>query len=322
MKCRQCGKQAVIALRAHNTALCSDDFIRYLENRVTRTIHKHRLIQPGDKPIVAVSGGKDSLSLWYMLERLGYPSDGIYIDLGIDLYSRTSFEKAKQMAKKLGRKLFRYSLSDSFEKGVEELSRTVRRPPCSLCGSMKRYLMNRICMDHGYNVLATGHNLDDEASALFGNVLYWKREYLGKKGVALEADEDHLARKVKPFFLCSEKEVGAYAVLEGIDYVYEECPYSVKAKTIMYKGVLNHMEEQSPGTKLQFVKGYLEIAWPGRDEAEASRTYCATCGYPSYGEACSFCRMTERFGRSQPLKAELFDPSDDAGDGPVSGGGA
>ena len=65
-----------------------------------------------------------------------------------------------------------------------------------------------------------------------------------KKGVALDAEGSHLAKKVKPFFLCSEKETAAYAVMSGIDYVYDECPYSAGAKTLLYKGLLNRVEEE------------------------------------------------------------------------------
>ena len=163
--------------------------------------------------------------------------------------------------------------------------------------------MNRACIEHGYSVLATGHNLDDEASALLGNLLHWKEEYLWKKGVSLDAEGTHLARKVKPLFLCSEKEAAAYAVMSGIDYVYEECPYSVGAKTLLYKGLLNRAEEESPATKLMFMKGYLKRVRQGglgKDERE-SKSSCGVCGYPSYAGQCGFCRLLERFGTGDTL---------------------
>ena len=138
--------------------------------------------------------------------------------------------------------------------------------------------MNRACIEHGYSVLATGHNLDDEASALLGNLLHWKEEYLWKKGVALDAEGTHLARKVKPLFLCSEKEAAAYAVMSGIDYVYEECPYSVGAKTLLYKGLLNRVEEESPATKLAFMKGYLKrVRQGGRGRMKEGQSRRAAC---------------------------------------------
>jgi uncharacterized protein (TIGR00269 family) len=195
---------------------------------------------------------------------------------------------------------------------VKDLARIMRRPSCSLCGMLKRYVMNRACTEFGYSVLATGHNLDDEASALLGNLLHWKEEYLWRKGVALEAEGTHLAKKVKPFFLCSEKETAAYAIMSGIDYVYDECPHSIGAKTLLYKDLLNRIEDESPATKIAFVKGYLKRAKKeershGREE-KPEKTRCARCGYPSYSETCSFCLLANRFG-GRPPTFHVYDPS-------------
>jgi tRNA-5-methyluridine54 2-sulfurtransferase len=307
MKCRVCGKEANIRLSAYNTALCADDFLAFFERRVTRAVQKYHLIEQTDSPLVAVSGGKDSLALWYILNGAGYLADGIYIDLGIDEYSRVSFEKARLMADRLGRKIYRFSLPALFQKGIGELSKVMKRAPCSLCGVLKRYLMNRACIDCGYTVLATGHNLDDEASALFGNLLYWKEEYLYKKNISLEGRGDYLAKKVKPFFLCSEREAAAYAILRRIDYVYEECPYSAGAKTLLYKELLNKIEVTSPATKIRFVKGYLARA--KEQEARPDPERCARCGYPSYTETCNVCRLIERFGTGEALHIERYDPA-------------
>jgi tRNA-5-methyluridine54 2-sulfurtransferase len=306
MKCRVCGNQANIRLSAYNTALCNTDFISFFERRVNRTIQKYKLIETNDVPLVAVSGGKDSLSLWFLLNLAGVTADGIYIDLGIDEYSRTSFEKSKRMAERLGRRLYRFSFAELFEKGIGELSRMMKRAPCSLCGLVKRYLMNRACVDGGYTVLATGHNLDDEASALLGNLLYWKEEYLYKKGIVLEGRGAYLAKKVKPFFLCSEREVAAYAILRGIDYIYEECPYSENAKSLLYKSLLNKVEEVSPATKIRFIKGYLERA--KEEEARTDPARCTLCGYPSYADVCNFCRLFERFGIAESIRVESYEP--------------
>jgi uncharacterized protein (TIGR00269 family) len=313
MKCRTCGSQARIRLPQYNTAFCATDFIAFFEKRVVDTIRKYDLIGQQDRTLVAVSGGKDSLALWHLANKLGYPSDGIHIDLGIDSYSDVSFQKTRAMADRLQRRLYYFSLPEVFRIGIKELSRIVKRPPCSLCGMIKRYVMNRACTEHGYSVLATGHNLDDEASALLGNLLHWKDEYLWKKGVALEAEGSHLAKKVKPFFLCSEKEAAAYALMSDIDYVYDECPYSVGAKTLLYKSLLNRVEDESPATKIAFLKGYLRrakketISRMGDDKTE--KTVCAACGYPSYAQHCNFCLLAARFGTAGPVVFHVYNPS-------------
>ncbi|MDR2018383.1 MAG: TIGR00269 family protein [Syntrophobacterales bacterium] len=306
MKCRVCGQTATISLRAYNTALCADDFITFLEKRVRTTIEKYHLIGDEDRPIVAISGGKDSLSLWYMMNRLGYAADGIYVDLGIENYSDPSLDRIRAVADLLKRKVYVFPFRHVFNKGIEELARIIRRAPCSACGMIKRYIMNRVCMDKGYNTLVTGHNLDDEAAALFGNILYWKEEYLWKKNVVLEGIDGHLSRKVKPLFLCSEREMAAYAIINNIDYIYEECPFSVKAKSLTYKAMLNKLEERSPGTKLQFIKGYLKMVNEGERKEGG---FCAICGYPANGGMCNFCRMLEKFHIETDVSFEEYAPS-------------
>jgi len=311
MKCRICGQPASINLRSHKTAFCETDFLHFFERRVRTTIRKYRLVGKDDRPVVAVSGGKDSLSLWYLLSRMGIAADGIYVDLGIGDYSRVSLEKIKAVADRLGRKVFIFHVRDIFQMGIGEVARAIRRVPCSACGMIKRYVMNRVCMDRGYNLLLTGHNLDDEAAALFGNVLYWKKEYLWRKDIVLEEKEGHLSRKAKPFFLCSEREVAAYAIISGIDYIYEECPFSKGAKTLTYKGILGRLEESSPGTKLMFIKGYLNELRQMKmhDEAagEAKEViYCETCGYPTLGGQCGFCWTLKKLGLSYRVEFEEY----------------
>ncbi len=213
------------------------------------------------------------------------------------------------MADRLKRKVYIFHLEDMLGKGIDSISRIIRRPPCSACGMLKRYVMNRVCMDMGYNVLITGHNLDDEASALLGNLLYWKDEYLWKKGLELKETEGHLSKKIKPLFLCSEREMAAYAILNNIDYIRDECPFSLDAKSLVYKDILNRLEESSPGTKLQFLKGYLKVSRiMNTQKKKKVISYCNICGYPSSGDICSFCRVMERLGIKDDVKFHEYMP--------------
>lgn len=311
MKCRVCGEPAVISLKAYSTALCAPHFISFLEKRTLNTINKYRLIENGEKPIVAVSGGKDSLSVWFMLNKLGYAADGVYINLGIENYSDISFAKIEKMADLLMKKVYSFDIKRLSDKGIDGLAKVLKRVPCSACGMIKRYVMNRVCIEYGYTTLVTGHNIDDEASALFGNVLYWKEEYLGKKNVVLEARHGHLSKKVKPFFLCSERDIAAYAILNNIDYIREECPFSVGAKTLIYKDMLNRLEQLSPGTKIQFVKGYLKSFIKNRQEdIKNTENFCSKCGYPTYGSICNMCRVLERLNIGEGhICFDEYDPS-------------
>src|SRR5574338_726869 len=84
MKCKKCGEKASIQMRQHRLALCKEHFLEWVPEQTERFIKKYGMFSPDEKILVAVSGGKDSLSLWDILSRLGYQADGLYIGLGID----------------------------------------------------------------------------------------------------------------------------------------------------------------------------------------------------------------------------------------------
>ena len=119
-------------------------------------------------------------------------------------------------------------------------------------------------------MVATGHNLDDEAATLLGNTLRWQTEYIARQSPALPG-KDGMVKKVKPLFRLSELETAAYAFLRGIDYVVEECPLVAGNTQLRYKDAMNAIESTSPGTKAQFFLGYLERGRPlftAADDAE------------------------------------------------------
>jgi uncharacterized protein (TIGR00269 family) len=157
--------------------------------------------------------------------------------------------------------------------------------------------MNRIARDGGYNVLVTGHNLDDEAAVLFGNTMNWAVGYLLRQGPVLEADHPGLARKAKPLCRFYEREMAAYALLRGIEYIYDECPHAAGAKSIYYKEILNRMEDDRPGAKLSFYLSFLQareagLFAKGADRGAEELHACPTCGQPTSAPGdCSFCRM-------------------------------
>jgi tRNA(Ile)-lysidine synthase TilS/MesJ len=189
-----------------------------------------------DKILVAVSGGKDSLAVWEILLKLGYDADGFHIDLGIDNYSKRSTEKSVEFAKKLDRKLIIADVKKHFYgKNIFDISKIAGRVPCSVCGLIKRHLMNKYAYDNGYTVLVTGHNLDDESASLFGNIMFWRDNYLASQYPVLPSTDPKLIRKVKPLIYLTEREIAAYNIIRGIDYIYEECPFSEGASSIFMK---------------------------------------------------------------------------------------
>lgn len=312
MKCKVCREHAIVDIRRHNAGFCREHFLEHVTNQVARTIREFKMFRPDDRLLLAVSGGKDSLALWDILVSLGYDVTGFYLDLGIGGYSTRSKDASVVFASERGLKLVVRSLNEEHGYTVPELSKLTGRVPCSGCGLNKRYEFNRAALDEGFEVLVTGHNLDDEVATLFGNVLHWNTDMLGRQMPVLserilgdgESSRVALVRKVKPLVKVAERETAAYALLRDIDYVVEECPMVEGNTQHRYKEAITMLEEASPGTKSQFYSGFLKRAADrfrsddGADLDGGEIVACSSCGAPTViwepdgaAEArCAFCK--------------------------------
>lgn len=292
-------------MRQHNMGLCKDDFLQWLPEQTQKFIEKYKMFTPDEKILVAVSGGKDSLALWDILRILGYQADGLYIALGIDegfSYSAESQRLTEKFANEHDLNLHVVNIAADYGTDLPMLAKKTKRgrdKPCSTCGLVKRHEMNRLARDFGYDVLATGHNLDDEAATLFSNTLQWNGDYLIRQHPVLPS-KDGLARKVKPLFHFYEREMAAYALLRGIEYIYDECPFAEGSTSTQYKELLNQLENQHPGAKMHFFVKFLTAKKKGlfaepTTEIVPELHICPTCGQPtSAQENCSFCRMMKK----------------------------
>ena len=297
-KCRRCRKpEVVIDLRRHNAAFCRDCFLHHCREQVRKTIDDFDMFSADDRVLVAVSGGKDSLGLWDLLLGMGFSADGLYLGLGIGSYSDESGDAVRKYAADRGATLIEVDIPTEHGFDIPTAAAVTRRVPCSACGLSKRHLFNKAALDGGYDAVATGHNLDDEAAVLFGNVLRWQTDYLGRQQPVLPAGEGFV-KKVKPLVRLGERELAAYCVLTGIDYQVDECPNAIGNKHLGYKAALNDIEEQSPGSKSAFYFGFLAHAadkFAADTAAEKGELRaCPSCGSPTTGDVCAFCRLKDR----------------------------
>jgi uncharacterized protein (TIGR00269 family) len=296
-RCKRCREPAVIEVRRHRAAFCADCFVHHVHEQVRRTVHSHRMFTPDERLLVAVSGGKDSLAVWDILLDLGYAADGVYLGLGIGDYSDVSREHAEKYAASKGANLRVVDIPEEHGFGIPDAARSTRRAPCSACGLSKRHLLNTAALEGGYDALVTGHNLDDEAAVLFGNVMQWNVPYLARQRPVLPGAPG-FARRVKPLIRVGERETAAYCVIRRIDYIVDECPMAAGNKHLRHKELLNEMEERSPGTKAAFYLQFLDRMLPVLDGVAVQEKglvgRCSRCGAPSSAEVCAFCRLAER----------------------------
>jgi tRNA-5-methyluridine54 2-sulfurtransferase len=309
VKCRRCAGPAVIQIRRNNSAFCSGCFGIVFRGQVERAVHHFDMLRQGDRILVAVSGGKDSLALWDVLLGFGYDVTGLYLGLGIGEYSSRSGEVARKFAADRGAELIVVDLEKDYGYDIPTAGRKGSRSTCAVCGLSKRYIFNRAALEGGFDVIATGHNLDDEAATLLGNTLRWNTEYIARQSPLLPAKEG-MVKKVKPLYRLSELETAAYAFLQGIDYVVEECPLVAGNTQLRYKAAMNSIESTSPGSKAQFLLGYLERAAPlFASVDEVSLQACESCGQSTTGRFCAFCRaraqiLGQRLDRGSGSKQE------------------
>lgn len=305
-RCHACGQPSVIEIARHRAAYCPEHFIDHVRSQVRTAIDKYRMCSYDDRILVAVSGGKDSLALWDILLDMGYRVDGLYLGLGIGGYSDRSGQIVQAFAERRQVTLHAIDLAKEYGYDIPAATNLRNRSSCGVCGLSKRYVFNRVALEHGYDVMATGHNLDDEAAQLLGNLLRWQTPFLARQSPCLPATAE-MARKVKPLYRLGEREMAAYCVVKGLDYVVEECPMVGGNTVLRYKDALNELERHSPGTKAQFLFGFLDRAqaehFGNASATDAEVTSCVNCGMPtapSKGKAadapavCAFCRTRDR----------------------------
>ncbi|MGB9975627.1 ATP-binding protein [Thermovenabulum sp.] len=295
MRCRRCKDKAVIYLERHNAAFCENCFLHYYYNQVDKNIKREKMFKKGEKILVVVSGGKDSMALWDVLNKNGYDVTAMYINLGIGDYSNRSQEIVENYAKERKLPLIIKNIKEEYGLEIGKISKKLKRSPCSICGTIKRYLFNKVALDGGFTAVATGHNLDDEAATLLGNTLSWQEGYLARQAPVLQSTHPKLVKKVKPLFTLTERENLSYIIFNGIKFIHDECPHAEGASSILYKEVLNKLEEESPGTKQRFLINFLE---KGRKHFQDVREEldlkeCKICGQVTTTEICSFCRLVE-----------------------------
>ncbi len=306
-RCDKCASEAKIILPYGPHRLCAEHFNEFFEHRVRKTVRLNQLVKYGEKIAVGVSGGKDSMVTLHLLNKVFGTSnkiEAIMVDEGIAGYREKAIEIAKNYCAehKIPYHIVKYEQAFGFDMG--NVMKKIHEDrslgsTCSFCGVFRRDLLNAKALEIGAQKLATGHNLDDEvqsiAMSLFGSD-FARLSRLGEIAEGMKGSGKMVPR-IKPLYETPEKEVIAYAALNGIEHYSEECcPYSWMAKRNHYRKTLNELEDAMPGTKYGILSSFRKmkpmlsaIAGEGGELRE-----CAKCGNPSAQELCGTCRQLER----------------------------
>jgi uncharacterized protein (TIGR00269 family) len=252
---------------------------------------------------IAVSGGKDSLSLLHILTKMErkYAKASlvsITVDEGIKGYRDEALNLVKRTCEKLGIKNHTVSFAELFGVTMDDIAeRTLQDPeneltPCAYCGVLRRRALNMGAMEVGANKIATAHTLDDEVQTILMNVFRGDIVRLFGEKPITDPIHPRLVQKVKPFCEIPEKETALYAYIKKIDFQNTPCPYASQALRNDVRNMINSVDEKHAGTKFAIFQSIERIRPALKDLSEKGEfKNCEECGEPASQNPCKTCQL-------------------------------
>ncbi|MBC7219268.1 MAG: TIGR00269 family protein [Hadesarchaea archaeon] len=289
--------------------------IKSVERRFRRAINQNKLVNPGERIAVAVSGGKDSVACLHLLHNYCRGKRGevvaITVDEGIKGYRDGSLPLARENAEILGVEHHLVSFKSAFGATLDEMVRIAAKRgtglnPCTYCGVMRRHLLNQAARELRADKLATGHNLDDETQAIMLNYVRADLSRLYRLA-PIYAPREGFVPRIKPLREIPEKEIGLYVLLKGIKVHLAVCPYASGIHTEI-RDFLNSLEANHPNSKFMILRMFEEIR-PYLKEAvpEFEMRGCERCGEPTSTRLCKTCELLQGIGLAKRRKKLISD---------------
>jgi len=305
-KCTACKRKTPFFSRAYSgERLCKKCFTESIEDKVRATIIRYKMLNYSDHVAVAVSGGKDSLTLLEVLAKMerNYPRATLVVvtvDEGITGYRDEAMRITAATCKRLElphhvvsfKKLYGYTLDEIVNRLKEKGSGLT---PCAFCGVLRRKAMNAGALEVQADKIATGHTLDDEVQTSLMNIFHGDIPKIATEKPITDKVHPRLVQKIKPMCEIPERESALYAYLKGIEFQSTPCPYAGEAMRNDIRALLNRMEERHAGTKFT-VFNSIERLRPELAGLEAKGEFkkCKECGEPAAGELCMACQMLKQ----------------------------
>ncbi|RZN16220.1 MAG: TIGR00269 family protein [Methanosarcinales archaeon] len=297
MKCDKCNREAVIFQKYSSAHLCKDHFIEDVERKIKRDIRKYRMVEKGDTIAIALSGGKDSSALLCILHRLFNNRQDIHlvaisIDEGIHGYRGKILKRARYLTKKLEVPHVIKSFEDAFGDSLDSMLTDVKA--CSLCGVLRKNLLNKTARENRATKLGLGHNLDDETQTILMN--YLRADISRMMRMIPNNRQPGLVPRIKPLRSIPEKEIALYTYLHDLPLDVDRCPYAPDALRNDVRSLLNDYETAHPGTKYALLKGFEKII----ESLKQTHTItplkkCTECGEPSgRSNICKTCQLLKK----------------------------
>lgn len=297
--CFRCGRKDVGAYISYlRHYICKECLLRFVELKVKRTIEKYKMLPRGSRLCIAVSGGKDSVSLLNILHKImpNIEIIALHINLGIPSYSDECERVSRNIASMLDIPFYVYDIkAEGFS--ISDFYRTpFRKRMCAVCGTVKRYLLNKKAYELGADVLATGHNLDDIVEILFELYMRGSVEEIVRIKPVIRSENKKLVTKIKPLCEITEEETKLYATFAGLPLQASTCPLIYGSRMLRRKAIIEMISKDIPAYKHTFFKSHVKRWLPLLEKHVVAPDLkeCSLCSMPSKSEVCSYCKIKNK----------------------------
>ena len=300
----RCGRDAFTRI-ASGEALCKEHFSESIEKRVLRTIRKYNIFNKQGTIAVGLSGGKDSVALIHILDRLEKSFSGIHIaavtiNEGIRGYRNGAIAITDKICQDLSIPHHSISFEETFGAPLDEVVHRARLKDlslsaCALCGILRRHALNNLAFSIGANWLATGHNMDDEAQTILINLVKGdERRFMRLKRTPKTPSHPRLVSRVRPLVLIKEREIVLYNLSCDLDFHDYPCPYADVALRNKIRDFLTQQEEKHQGTMRNIIKVHDAILESNLalDRKTEIKT-CTLCGFSAESNVCKACQVLQ-----------------------------
>ncbi len=307
--CTVCKRREAFFFRPYSgERLCRRCFSVSIEKKVRATIAQYNMLKHDDRISVAVSGGKDSLTLLHILAKIerAYPKSSLVavsIDEGIKGYRNKALEIAAEDCREVSvehhvvsfKKLYGYT-QDEIVKRMKKEEKT-QLSPCSYCGVLRRKALNIAAREVNADKIATAHTLDDETQTILLNLLHGDPLRIAREKPITDNVHPKLVQRIKPFCQTPERETTLYAYIKKTRFQDAPCPYASEAMRNDIRLFLNRMEHRHAGTKFTIFKS-IENIRPAIEKIakKAEVNECSKCGEPTTARICKACQMLQQLG--------------------------
>ena len=215
--------------------------MRRIEQRFMKGIVQYGLIEEGDKILVGLSGGKDSLALLELLARRSriykprFSVVAVHVVMTNIAYE-SDMDYLRTYAEGLGVPFVRYETL--FDPSTDN-----RKSPCFLCSWNRRKALFTVAKEQGCNKIALGHHMDDILETLLMNMTF--------QGAFSTMPPRLVMRKfdmtiIRPMCLVHESDLVEMAALRGYRKQIKNCPYEKDSHRSEMKDVLKRLEAMNP----------------------------------------------------------------------------